>query len=115
MINPTYEPIIKEGTYTDYESCYSVSDKAGKVPRYKSIKISYYDESGRYHQQIEHGFYARVLQHEIDHLQGLLITDRLTSDCVQGTIKEIMALRRSELSEEKRGVFDEIIAKKLKK
>jgi peptide deformylase len=115
MIDPTYEPIIKEGTYTDFESCYSVSSKAGKVPRYKSIKLSYYDESGRYHHQIESGFYARVLQHEIDHIQGILITDRLTSDCVQGTIEEIMALRRSELSEEKRALFDKIIAEKFKK
>ncbi|MFA6303240.1 MAG: peptide deformylase [Legionella sp.] len=112
MINPTYEPVVSEGTYTDYESCYSVSSKAGKVPRYKSIKVSYYDESGMFHQQMEQGFYARVLQHEIDHIQGILIIDRLTHDCVQGTIEEIMALRRAELSEEKRAVFDRVLEKK---
>lgn len=115
MLNPSYEPVIKDGTYADYESCYSVSSKAGKVPRYKSIKLSYYDEAGTYHQQMEHGFYARVLQHEIDHLQGVLITQRLSSDCVQGSIEEIMALRRSELSEEKRAVFDRVVEKKAKK
>ena len=112
MINPSFEPVAGSAVHYDFEGCYSVSSKAGKVPRYEQIKIHYYDESGTSHEQIEHGFYARVLQHEIDHLNGFLIIDRLTPDCVQGTVQEMMSLRRSELSEEKKAIFDEVIAKK---
>lgn len=115
LINPQYEKLENSSIEYDFESCYSVSSKAGKVPRYDQIKLSYYDESGDFHQSIEKGFYARVLQHEIDHLNGFLITDRLTSDCIQGSIQEIMALRRAQLSEDKRKLFDALIEKKLKK
>ncbi len=99
----------------DFESCYSVDSKAGKVPRYNQIKVSYYDESGKHYTQIESGFYAESLQHEIDHLNGILIIDRLKPDCIQGTIKEMMTLRRAELSPEKRELFDQVMARKLKK
>jgi len=115
MINPTYEPLDAKAINYDFEGCYSVSSKSGKVPRYNQIKVSYNDESGQAHQQIEHGFYARVLQHEIDHVNGLLIVDRLTPDCVQGTVEEMIVLRRAELPEEKRLIYDEVIARKFKK
>lgn len=113
MLNPSYEPIDLAEKHADYEGCYSVSSKAGKVPRYKKIKLTWYDEQGQQHQSIEHGFYARVLQHEVDHLNGVLITDRLTSDCVQGTPTEMSALRRAELPENKRILFDKVMAQKL--
>lgn len=114
MLNPSYEVVDPTLQY-DFEACYSVSSKAGKVPRFSQIKISYYDESGTLHQTMEQGFYARALQHEIDHLNGILITDRLRPDCVQGTILEMMALRRTELPEEKRALFDSMMKIKLKK
>lgn len=113
MINPIYEAVANSVVIYDYEGCYSVSSKAGKVPRYEQIKVSYYDEAGVFHEQQEHGFYARVLQHEIDHVNGMLIIDRLTPDCVQGTPDEMRALRRAELTEEKKAMFDQIIARKL--
>ncbi len=115
MINPYYEIVVGSAVTHDFEGCYSVSGKSGKVPRYEQIKVSYYDEMGQFHEQIEHGFYARVLQHEIDHIHGLLITDRLTPDCVQGTVDEMMRLRRAELSAEKKVIFDQIMARKAKK
>ena len=85
------------------------------MSRFSQIKLSYYDESGKHHQTIAEGFYARSLQHEIDHLNGVLIIDRLTPDCIQGTVQEMMALRRTELPEEKRALFDSIMKIKLKK
>ncbi|HAT8828455.1 TPA: peptide deformylase [Legionella pneumophila subsp. pneumophila] len=115
LINPSYKPLPHTRIISDFEGCYSVSSKAGKVPRYDEIRLKYYDEEGNAHQQIENGFYARVLQHEIDHLNGVLITDRLTPDCVQGTIEEMMVIRRAELPVEKRKLFDQIMAKKQKK
>ncbi len=115
MINPSYEPVAGSGVSSDFEGCYSVSSKSGKVPRYEQITVSYYDESGQLHQQIEEGFYARVLQHEIDHLNGFLILDRLTADCVQGSVEEMMALRRASLPPGKRIIFDQVMARKAKK
>ncbi|RUR12501.1 peptide deformylase [Legionella sp. km772] len=114
MINPSYRAVGHSLIHEDFEGCYSVASKAGKVPRYQEIALSYFDERGMEHQQIEKGFYARVLQHEIDHLNGVLIIDRLTADCVQGSPEEMAKLRRAELSEEKRALFDELMAKKLK-
>jgi peptide deformylase len=113
MLNPSYEPVDPKQKQADFEGCYSVSSKAGKVPRYTKIKLAWYDEQGKQHGSIQHGFYARVLQHEIDHLNGTLITDRLTTDCEQGTPPEMFALRRAELSEEKRVLFDKVMARKL--
>ncbi len=112
LINAIYEGIEEEGFSRDFESCYSVTSKAGKINRYKSITISYQDESGQKHTSIEKGFYARVLQHEIDHVNGLLITDRLTSICPQGTLSEMMALRRQELPDSQKPLFDDLISKK---
>lgn len=115
LINPRYEAVPGSAVHHDFEGCYSVSSKAGKVPRYEQIKVRYYDEAGLVHEQIEHGFYARVLQHEIDHVHGILITDRLTADCVQGTVEEMSLLRRAELPADKQATFDHIMAKKAKK
>lgn len=97
IINPTYEPIEAEGKYLDLEGCYSVKTLMGKVPRAKAICLSYDTEAGERIECVESGFYARVLQHEIDHLNGLLITDRLTPDCPQGSLKAMLELRRQEL------------------
>lgn len=115
MINPSYTPAEDSAIQHDFEGCYSVASRSGKVPRYEQINVSYYDELGQFHQQTEEGFYARVLQHEVDHLNGFLILDRLTPDCVQGSVEEMMAVRRVSLSPEKRALFDQIMAKKMKK
>lgn len=112
IINATYEPIESNGVYSDFEACYSVNRVMGKVPRYNAIKVSYQDETGKEVTKIEQGFYARVLQHEIDHLNGLLITDRLTPECLQGTHEEMLKIRRAELPPEKRQLFDNLIKQK---
>lgn len=112
LINPSYQPIITQGKAIDFEACYSVRSRCGKVPRYQAIELRYQDESGRWHELEATGFYARVCQHEIDHLNGVLITDRLTPDCVQGSMAEMLEMRRQELSPEQRHHLDELIEKK---
>jgi peptide deformylase len=114
MINPSYQGIEQEGFSQDLEGCYSVSSKAGQVSRYNQIALHYYDENGQAHNSVANGFYARVLQHEIDHINGTLITDRLTPDCIQGSVEEMMALRRKGLSDEQKAAFDLMINKKFK-
>lgn len=114
LINPSYTP-LNQSQKADFEACYSVSTKAGKVPRYDEIAYSYYDEEGHYFNKVAQGFYARVLQHEIDHIKGILIVDRLTPECVQGTVEEMMLLRRAELPENKKLLFDAMMARKAKR
>lgn len=113
ILNAEYVPLLEEGTYQDMEGCYSVESIMGKVPRAKAIRVSYYTEEGVHVESIERGFYARVLQHEIDHLDGLLITDRLTPDCPQGTLEEMIELRKKELQAQGKNteVLDAALAK----
>lgn len=112
IINPEYSPITEDGIAADFEGCYSVKSVYGKVKRYKSINLKYQDEEGNSIEKKVSGFYARVLQHEIDHLNGILITDRLTPKCIQGTFSEMLSLRRASLPKEKRKHFDDILKKK---
>lgn len=109
IINPEYTPVNENDIVSDFEGCYSVKRVYGKVPRYKSINLKYQNEDGMLIEKIATGFYARVLQHEIDHLNGILITNRLTPECVQGTFAQMMPLRRAELPEDKRKYFDNLM------
>ncbi|MDF3054989.1 MAG: polypeptide deformylase [Gammaproteobacteria bacterium] len=112
IINPEYWPNKDSVTKQDFEACYSVDTVAGKVPRSYSIRVKYQNEEGATIDKIVDGFYARVLQHEIDHLNGILITDRLTPECIQGNKKAMLKIRRQELSEEKRQQLDGLLKQK---
>lgn len=67
-------PEIEEGQ----EACLSIPDLYGDVPRHLSIKVRAVDVTGRRVEIEASGFEARVLQHEIDHLDGILFPDRVT-------------------------------------
>jgi peptide deformylase len=111
ILNPEYTPVNENKKVSDFEGCYSVKSLCGEVPRYEAINLKYQDEDGQVIEKVVTGFYARVLQHEIDHLNGILITDRLTPDCVQGTFQEMLPLRRAKLPESKREHFDNLSKK----
>jgi peptide deformylase len=76
FINPR---IVKlEGdVQEDYEGCLSVADIYGKVPRYSKIRMRALDENGEPVRVRAEGFLARVLQHEIDHLNGMVFIDHI--------------------------------------
>lgn len=77
LINP--EISHWEGFATGREGCMSVPDYTGNVIRAQQIKVEYFDEHGMpQHHQFE-GYEARAVQHELDHLDGLLFLDRLVS------------------------------------
>ncbi len=61
----------------DTEGCLSVPDFYGEVPRYPQVKVRAQDLQGKPLRLTANGFLARVLQHEIDHLQGKLFTHRV--------------------------------------
>lgn len=77
MANPRI--IQAEGEALGREGCLSVPDWVGVVPRAKSIRVVYDDESGESQAIDAEGFEARVIQHEIDHLDGILFIDRVVS------------------------------------
>ncbi|MGL5078612.1 MAG: peptide deformylase [Waterburya sp.] len=76
MINPRIlshsDEIVK-----DWEGCLSVPDTRGLVPRYKEITVEYTTKIGETKQEILTDFIARIFQHELDHLDGILFIDRI--------------------------------------
>jgi len=61
----------------DEEGCLSIPGVYGPVRRSRSIKIKYTDENGQKHDIKAMGFFARVIQHEFDHIEGVLFTEKL--------------------------------------
>ena len=77
MINP--EVIEKTGSKTMREGCMSVPDYTGNVTRAEQIVVEFLDRTGRLRFVEASGFEAVAIQHEIDHLDGLLFLDRVSS------------------------------------
>lgn len=78
MINPTI--LLDSGTMSsDIEWCLSLPWLEGKVRRFDRVKVSYQDIAGKTTNKIFKWFDARVIQHEIDHLDGILYIDKATS------------------------------------
>lgn len=63
----------------DEEGCLSLPDVSIKVNRYKSIKIKWLDENWQEHEELFDGFVSRIFQHEGDHLNGILLTHRMSN------------------------------------
>lgn len=78
MVNPEIEPLGTE-VEEDWEGCLSVPDVRGRVPRAVEIRVRAFDRHGRPLSMTASGFPARVIQHETDHLDGVLFLDRMTS------------------------------------
>jgi len=77
LFNARYEPVGKK-VEEDSEGCLSVPFLwAGVVPRFQTIRVDALDRSGKPVSFEASGYHARVLQHEIDHLDGLVYLDRL--------------------------------------
>ena len=60
------------------EGCLSIPDIHEKVPREDEIRIKYLDENLQPHYEVYSGYMARVIQHEYDHLDGILFTDKIS-------------------------------------
>ena len=76
LINPEivkYEGAIVE----DYEGCLSVKDIYGKVPRYNKIRVKALNTEGQEVRFKADGFLARVIQHEVDHMHGIVFIDHI--------------------------------------
>ena len=76
LINPVLTPLSDE-VEDDWEGCLSVPGLRGVVPRWKQLRYEGYDPSGGYIVREVDGFHARVVQHETDHLDGILYPKRV--------------------------------------
>jgi len=76
IINPEITPVTNE-MVDDWEGCLSIPDIRGRVPRARNIVVRAFDRNGKKIEMPASGFTARVIQHETDHLDGILFFDRM--------------------------------------
>ena len=77
LVNPLVEPLT-ERKQLGWEACLSVPGLAGQVPRFGAVRYSGFGLDGKQIVREARGFHARVVQHECDHLDGILYPQRMT-------------------------------------
>ena len=75
IINPVIDYNEELGKKASKEGCLSIPGKSFTVDRYKEINVTYYDRKANYKAEKATGFRAIVMQHEFDHLNGIMISD----------------------------------------
>lgn len=76
LVNPTVSVVDPE-IIEDWEGCLSIPDFRGRVPRFRALRVSAMDREGKPLEFAAEGFFARVVQHEFDHLMGNVYLDRM--------------------------------------
>ncbi len=92
LVNPVVEPLTTERRL-GWESCLSAPDLIGAVPRFTRIRYSGLTLDGGRIERIAEGFHARVVQHECDHLDGVLFPMRMTDASLLGFVEEVRRAR----------------------
>ncbi len=82
MINPVIIHHSQE-MVTREEGCLSIKQTRGEVARYRDIKLEYFGRDGQLHRKQYNNFIARIVQHELDHLNGILFVDHLQGNLVE--------------------------------
>ena len=90
LVNPEFTPLSDERE-NGWEGCLSVPGMRGIVPRYSHIRYRGYDEFGNLIEREVTRFHARVFQHEIDHLDGILYPDKIEDRLSFGFVEELQA------------------------
>jgi peptide deformylase len=88
LINPVIQP-LDDAREEGWEGCLSVPGMRGVVSRYSHIRYTGFDAAGNSIDVTAEGFHARVVQHEVDHLDGILYTQRLADPTRFGFIEEL--------------------------
>lgn len=78
LVNPRIE-LLPSPRVSFFEGCLSLPGFMAEVPRSRSVRVTCLDHNGKPHVIEAEGWYARILQHEIDHLNGTLYIDRMSS------------------------------------
>src|SRR4051812_23702796 len=88
LVNPKLTMLTRT-VEEDWEGCLSVPGMRGVVSRYTKLRYTGFDERGQPIDRIAEGFHARVVQHEVDHLDGILYPMRMTDMSRFGFTKEL--------------------------
>ena len=88
LVNPKLTMLTRE-VESDWEGCLSVPGMRGVVPRYTQLRYTGTDEEGNPIDRVAEGFHARVVQHECDHLDGILYPQRMSDMSTFGFTKEL--------------------------
>jgi peptide deformylase len=95
LVNPVLEPVDDEGVQIN-EGCLSVPDLRGEVPRHPAVRARYLDREGNEREQVVRGLSAGTLQHEVDHLDGVLFVDRVTDPTTLSTWRQFDRFHRED-------------------
>ena len=87
LVNPVVTPLVETKT-VDYEGCLSLPDLRGPVLRYDRVRLEAWDRQAKPYTLEVDGFFARVIQHECDHLDGGVYLDRMADMRSLSFIKE---------------------------
>jgi peptide deformylase len=93
LINPVITP-LGSSSEDGWEGCLSVPGMRGLVPRFSHIRYTGFDASGEAIEVVADGFHARVVQHECDHLDGILYPQRIRDFRQFGFLDELLAAGR---------------------
>ncbi len=94
LVNPKIISHSKE-LITDWEACLSIPDTFGLVDRYKKVKVKAQDIDGNEIKLNANGYLALVVQHELDHLDGILFTSKVRGETVnEEELDKILAQRK---------------------
>jgi peptide deformylase len=102
LINPKLTPLTDEKAKS-WEGCLSFPELLVLVPRPKAVRVEYINDAGQPVVRDLHGFAARVVQHEFDHLEGILTIDRAEStlDIIKASeLEEVLEARGEEEEDE---------------
>ena len=94
MVNPSIVAHSSE-IVKDWEGCLSIPGIRGLVPRYQAIEVEYTSRDGKLHRRELKDFVARIFQHELDHLNGIVFVDRLENTLDLFTEQEYQRLMGS--------------------
>ncbi len=112
LINPSIVEQSEEQVEF-FEGCLSLGGFSALVKRSRQVAVEYWDENGQPRRMVAQGWYARILQHEIDHLHGRLYIDRMESrsfmsienlsrhwkDMTVQTVRQVLGVQPSEVDE----------------
>jgi peptide deformylase len=82
LVNPSLRPVSDDDMVSFYEACLSVPGLTGVVARHRRVRVRALDERGELADRLFSGWPARIVQHEVDHLGGMLYLDRVETRSV---------------------------------
>ncbi len=95
LINPVITKYYGK-TFSMWEACISGSELYGKALRYKKIRLVWQDNKAQKHEKDFVGLLAQVIQHEVDHLNGVLFVDKVKDPKTYVTFSEYKKIRKAE-------------------